>query len=97
MATFIEINVDDGEYTEELRKKLVAVCPVDIFAVENTRVKVRPEQEDECILCEACLDLAPVRTLQIRKTYSNECLMARGEGPNIESLDSDSNGESEPL
>ena len=77
MGTFIEIRVDDRNYSSELRAKLVACCPVDIFAVENSRVRVCADQEDECILCEACLDLAPTSTLVIQKKYKNERLVSR--------------------
>jgi NAD-dependent dihydropyrimidine dehydrogenase PreA subunit len=78
MGRFIQITVDDGQYSGEMRGKLAAICPVDIFALEAGRVVVRPDEEDECILCEACLDLAPANTLVIRKTYLPECLLSRG-------------------
>lgn len=81
MGTFIEISVDDARYSAELREKLVTACPVDIFAIQNARLTVRQEQEDECILCEACLLLAPAQTLTIRKTYSPECLVSRAGTP----------------
>jgi NAD-dependent dihydropyrimidine dehydrogenase PreA subunit len=78
MGRFIQITVDDAQYSGEMRGKLVAVCPVDIFGLEAGRVVARPDEEDECILCEACLDLAPAHTLVIRKTYLPECLISRG-------------------
>ena len=80
MGTFIEVSVDDRDYPRDLRAKLVAACPVDIFALENARVTVRAEQEVECILCEACLDLAPAGTLVIQKRYKDECLVSRANG-----------------
>lgn len=77
MGTFIEITVSDEKYSGELRAKLVACCPVDIFALHDSRSRVRPEQEDECILCEACLELAPASTLVITKKYKDERLVSR--------------------
>jgi ferredoxin-like protein FixX len=82
LGTFIEISVNDRDYAPELRNKLAAVCPVDIYAVENGRIAVRPEQEDECTLCELCLDVAPAGTLIIRKTYKTDRLVSRA--PKIE-------------
>jgi NAD-dependent dihydropyrimidine dehydrogenase PreA subunit len=51
---------------------------VDIFKIEGEEVVVRPEQEDECTLCELCLDAAPRGALTIRKLYSDGCLVSRG-------------------
>jgi NAD-dependent dihydropyrimidine dehydrogenase PreA subunit len=77
LGTFIEISVDDLLYPSEVRDRLATVCPVDIFGVEHGRVVVRPEQEDECTLCELCLDVAPAGTLIIEKTYTTDRLISR--------------------
>ena len=77
MGIFIKISVDDRLYPPDVRDRLAAVCPVDIFGVEGGRVIVRPEQEDECTLCELCLDVAPARTLIIEKTYTADRLISR--------------------
>jgi ferredoxin-like protein FixX len=77
VGTFIEISVDDHLYPPEVRNKLAAVCPVDIYGVEDGRVVVRPEEEDECTLCELCLDVAPAGTLVIEKTYITGRLISR--------------------
>ena len=77
MGTFIEISIDDHQYTPEIRNKLAAVCPVCIYSVEDGRVVVQPEEEDECTLCELCLDVAPAGTLIIEKTYTTGRLISR--------------------
>ncbi len=57
----------------------MAICPVNIFALVNARVFVRPEQEDACIVREACLDLAPARKAVVQKKYKEECLVSRAD------------------
>ena len=78
MGIFIKIELEEDRLTQGLREQLVSVCPVDIFKLEGERVAVRPEQEDECTLCELCLDVAPAGALTIRKLYSNQTLTSRG-------------------
>ncbi len=77
MGTFIKIDVANDRLSLALREKLVSICPVDIFKMVDERVAVRPEQVDECTLCELCLDAAPAGTLTIWKLYSNQCLVSR--------------------
>jgi NAD-dependent dihydropyrimidine dehydrogenase PreA subunit len=83
MGIFIKIDLEEDRLSSELRKQLVSVCPVDIFKMEGEGVAVRPEQEDECTLCELCLNVAPARALTIRKLYSDQSLVSRG--PNQQS------------
>ena len=78
MGVFIEISVEERSISSEVAQRLVGLCPVDIFALEGTRLVVRPDQEDECTLCELCLKAAPVKALTIRKTYVDESLVSRG-------------------
>jgi len=78
LGIFIKIDMKEDRLTPELGKQLVSVCPVDIFMMEDERVAVRPEQEDECTLCELCLDAAPPGALTIRKLYSDQRLVSRG-------------------
>jgi NAD-dependent dihydropyrimidine dehydrogenase PreA subunit len=77
MGIFIRIELDSSRFSSHLAAQLVSLCPVDIFALEGEKVQVRPEQEDECILCERCLEAAPVGALAIRKTYKEEVLRSR--------------------
>jgi NAD-dependent dihydropyrimidine dehydrogenase PreA subunit len=76
MGIFIHIGIEQGELTPELRRQLVALCPVDIFAVEGDLLVSKPEQEDECTLCELCLRAAPPDTIRIHKLYSGETLVS---------------------
>lgn len=63
MAMFIRVDVDQGvvRKTAGLAKKLVEVCPVDIFAPgsEEGAVAVVEDNVDECILCDRCMEASP--------------------------------------
>jgi len=78
MGVFINITLDDAQLTPELARKLVPLCPVEIFALDRDRLVVRPDQEDECTLCELCLNAAPSGAITITKTYKDEVLVSRG-------------------
>ena len=57
---FIDVEVaDDVAADPELAAKLEEVCPVDIFRDAGGRVETVPENLDECVLCELCLEAAP--------------------------------------
>lgn len=49
----------------------VDTCPVNIFAwPEGASIaQVVPEAEDECILCDLCLEKCPTDAIMIRKLY----------------------------
>ena len=79
MGVFIHISLDADEFDPALSRSIVSACPVDIFELQNGRLVVRPEMEDECTLCELCLNLAPSGTLTIHKLYKHENLVSRGE------------------
>lgn len=78
MGVFIEIVVDEAQIGPDLARRLVAACPVDIFALAGERLVVRPEAEDECTLCELCLTPAPAGAIVIHKRYSGAQLVSRG-------------------
>jgi NAD-dependent dihydropyrimidine dehydrogenase PreA subunit len=78
MGLFIEITVKDDQLSPDMARSLVQLCPVEIFTLEGDRLVVRPDQVDECTLCELCLNAAPVGTITIRKTYKDETLVSRG-------------------
>jgi NAD-dependent dihydropyrimidine dehydrogenase PreA subunit len=81
VGVFIEITFDERQISPALATRLVALCPVDIYAVEGGRLVVRPEAEDECTLCELCLSPAPAGALVIHKRYNGERLVSRGAAP----------------
>jgi ferredoxin-like protein FixX len=78
MGTFIHIRVEREKLTAQICHQLVSLCPVEIFAIEDDELLIRSEQQDECTLCELCLDAAPSGVLTIQKKYKNESLTSRG-------------------
>jgi NAD-dependent dihydropyrimidine dehydrogenase PreA subunit len=78
MGVFIRVEVLEAQLEAGLGRALAAMCPVDIFALEGDRLVVVPEREDECTLCELCLDAAPAGAIAIQKLYSDGRLASRG-------------------
>jgi NAD-dependent dihydropyrimidine dehydrogenase PreA subunit len=78
MGTFIRIDVDGAHISPSLGRALVELCPVDIYALEGERLSVRPDEEDECTLCELCLKAAPAGAIVIHKLYAGERLVSGG-------------------
>jgi NAD-dependent dihydropyrimidine dehydrogenase PreA subunit len=72
---FIDVEVDDSVKDDpELAQKLEDVCPVDIYANDNGRLKVVDENLDECVLCELCVKAAPPGTVKVLKLYDGTAL-----------------------
>jgi NAD-dependent dihydropyrimidine dehydrogenase PreA subunit len=70
VGIFIDVEIDDSIAGDaELARKLEEVCPVDIFTAANGRVETVPENLDECVLCELCLDAAPDGAIVVKKLY----------------------------
>ena len=80
MGVFIQVQVVETQLTPDTRRELVSLCPVDIFQLAGEKLTLQAEQEDECTLCELCLDAAPAGAVTIRKTYKDETLVSRGGG-----------------
>lgn len=78
MGIFIQITLDSGRLSTDDAQLLATVCPVDIFGLEGGQLVVRPDEEDECTLCELCLKAAPAGAVTIRKLYKNEQLISQG-------------------
>lgn len=76
MAMFVRVDVSpEATADNELAKKLVGVCPVDIFAVAGDgSVAIVEDNVDECVLCELCIEAAPPGGVKIAKLYSDEVL-----------------------
>jgi NAD-dependent dihydropyrimidine dehydrogenase PreA subunit len=68
---FIRLEIDDDAAANaELAKKLVEVCPVNIFAQDPSgKAVVVEENEDECVLCDLCVEAAPPGKVRIIKLY----------------------------
>ena len=71
MSMFIRVEVDpEAAADAELAKKLVEVCPVNIFEVDaEGKAVVVAENEDECVLCDLCVQAAPPGRVRIVKLY----------------------------
>ena len=71
MPMFVHVEVDDDAATDrELAKQLVEVCPVNIFALDaGGRCAVVEENEDECVLCDLCVQAAPPGKVRVIKLY----------------------------
>jgi NAD-dependent dihydropyrimidine dehydrogenase PreA subunit len=70
MALFINVDVDAAvAKNPDAVKKLVEVCPVNIFAAKGDRLEIVEPNLDECTLCELCLEAAPAGTVRVKKLY----------------------------
>ncbi len=59
MAMFIRVDIDEALQADAaMQKRLVEVCPVDIFAVDGARLVTVEKNLDECTLCDLCIDAA---------------------------------------
>ena len=71
-AMFIDVQVDPKVAGDAgLVKKLVEVCPVNIFAVEDGDLRIVEENLDECVLCELCVQAAPPGGVKVIKLYES--------------------------
>ncbi len=68
---FIEIELSPAAKTVAA---LATLCPVNIFELRDGRVTIRADRQDECTLCELCLQAAPPGSVRIHKLYSGETL-----------------------
>ena len=71
MPMFVHLEIDpDAAADTELAKKLVEVCPGNSFeqAADGTCVVVE-ENEDECVLCDLCVQAAPEGQVRVIKLY----------------------------
>lgn len=68
---FIDVAVDQAVANDAaLAKKLVEVCPVNIFKqAANGAVQIVQDNLDECTLCDLCIKAAPAGTVRVIKLY----------------------------
>jgi NAD-dependent dihydropyrimidine dehydrogenase PreA subunit len=68
---FVHVEIDaDAASDKELAKKLAEVCPVNIFDVDPNGVSIVVEEnEDECVLCDLCIEAAPAGKVRVIKLY----------------------------
>ena len=76
-ALFIAVEVDEPVASDPgLAARLEEVCPVDIFRATPTGIEIVEENLDECVLCELCINAAPIGTVRVIKLYSGHTLPA---------------------
>lgn len=75
-ALFINVEVDEAVAADPaMAAKLAEVCPVDIFADENGRVKIVESNLDECVLCRLCINAAPAGSIRVIKLYEDGAVL----------------------
>jgi len=80
-ALFINVEVDPAVAKDAaLVKKLVEVCPVNIFAqAADQSLAIVEKNLDECTLCDLCLEAAPPGAVKIKKLYGDlEVVIRKG-------------------
>jgi NAD-dependent dihydropyrimidine dehydrogenase PreA subunit len=72
-SMFIRVEVEPAAAADpELAKKLAEVCPVDIFDLDSEgKARVVEENEDECVLCDLCVQAAPPGQVRVVKLYES--------------------------
>jgi len=70
---FIDVQVNSQVAADAaLAKKLVDVCPVNIFAQDDRgTLRIVEENLDECVLCELCIQAAPAGGVRVIKLYDD--------------------------
>ena len=70
---FIDVTVAPAVATDAaLAKKLVEVCPVNIFKqAPSGTLEIIQENLDECTLCDLCIEAAPAGTVRVIKLYES--------------------------
>jgi NAD-dependent dihydropyrimidine dehydrogenase PreA subunit len=70
---FIDVQVEAAVAKDPaIVKKLVEVCPVNIFAQQDDgTVRIVEENLDECVLCDLCVRAAPEGSVRIIKLYES--------------------------
>jgi NAD-dependent dihydropyrimidine dehydrogenase PreA subunit len=72
-GVFIDVQVDAAVAKDAaIAKKLVEVCPVNIFAqTQDGALRIVEANLDECTLCDLCIKAAPAGAVQIVKLYES--------------------------
>ncbi len=70
-SMFIRMEVEpEAAADKELAKKLAEVCPVNIFDLDTDgNAVVVAENEDECVLCDLCVQADPAGRVRVIKLY----------------------------
>ncbi len=68
-SIFINVKIKDGCLGIEKCGECVKICPVNIFEAKGNEVGIIEKNEDECTLCDLCLQKCPVNVVVIEKSY----------------------------
>ncbi|MHC4108064.1 MAG: hypothetical protein ACYSTY_08270 [Planctomycetota bacterium] len=69
---FIDVRVDPKVAKDlTVARKLEEVCPVGIFEVNGQELQIIQKNLDECVLCDLCLEVAPVDGVSIDRLYDH--------------------------
>ena len=70
MSEFIQVSIAEDRCTGIAAcGKCVQVCPVNIFGAEGDRPFIIGDNQDECTLCDLCLEECTPDALVLRKLY----------------------------
>jgi NAD-dependent dihydropyrimidine dehydrogenase PreA subunit len=70
MGIFIHVTIDDGKCLGPKKSgECIRICPVSIFEAKEGRTVIQEKNEDECILCNLCLEKCPASAISINKLY----------------------------
>jgi NAD-dependent dihydropyrimidine dehydrogenase PreA subunit len=69
MGRFVELGIETAQLDRASADAVVRACPVDAFALDPAGTLTTVERnEDECILCGRCVELAP-GAVTVRRRY----------------------------
>jgi len=68
MGTFVTVKIE-AKLCPEGCAVCVEACPVKIFVLENKNIGIDPENEEECTLCDICIERCPKNAIKLVKSY----------------------------
>jgi NAD-dependent dihydropyrimidine dehydrogenase PreA subunit len=73
VSLFVSVRVDEDRCRSgQPCTACITVCPVSIFRGEGGLAAVAQENEDECTLCDLCLERCPTDAIAIQTLYADE-------------------------
>jgi len=73
MSEFIEVEIEQSKCLGiEACGRCLNVCPVNIFDKKNDAPVIIRENEDECTLCDLCMEACGSHAVTIHKLYEDQ-------------------------
>ena len=70
MGLFVQVKIDQSKFsTKQARELCARACPVDALKATEEALLIDGENEDECILCDLCIQNAPEGAVKVVRTY----------------------------